>query len=792
MKQITRMLLLMSLLAAGAIQAQTGTIEGYIYNQYQEPVPAATITVTGRKKSATSDPTGRYSIDQLSSGTHRIRVGAAGYEPLEITITLGEAQHLRKDLTLQARLLDEITAIGQGKRNTYFQDSSFTVGKLPLKNLENPQVYHTIPKELMQEQVVTDFHDALKNATGVSRLWESTGRGGDGAEYYSMRGFSVQPTMINGVPGLNNGALDPANIESVDVIKGPSGTLFGSAVISYGGLINVTTKKPHEKLAGNFGYVMGSFGQNRLTGDLTIPLNTKASMRINTAYSEQNTFQDAGFNKAIFIAPSFKFTPSEKLTFLINTEFQQGESANAPMLFLNRNVPLAFNDMTPFANLYKRSFTSNDLAIRNPNFNLQGQALYKINKNWTSQTIIASSTSKTNGYYHYLWDFGDGNTFGRYISKRNGETHTIDVQQNFIGDITVGKIRNRVVVGIDYFESNVRNASTGWVLNGLVTLQDGHDSGDMTTIGVDSLLNGTFEGTSLAKTQVASAYISDVINLAKGLSAMLSVRVDNFRNDAFTASTTDTKSQTSISPKFGLVYQPILDKVSVFGNYMNGFVNQAPTQVADADGSNVRMKSLQPEQANQAEFGVKTNLWGNRVALTASYYHILVSNKVMSDPTNINNVIQGGKVESTGYEISLVANPLPGLNIIAGFSENQAKVVADNPANGYLGLRPEEAGPAQLMNFWISYSLSKTKLKGLGIGFGGNIASEYMTLNRATTGTFTLPSYEVFNAALSYKTNNYSLVFKLNNLLNTRYYSGWSTITPQNTRNASLAFNYFF
>ena len=58
---------------------------------------------------------------------------------------------------------------------------------------------------------------------------------GDGAGYYSLRGFAVQPTMINGLPGLTNGSLDPANIDKIEVIKGPSGTLFGSSLISYGG-----------------------------------------------------------------------------------------------------------------------------------------------------------------------------------------------------------------------------------------------------------------------------------------------------------------------------------------------------------------------------------------------------------------------------------------------------------------------------------------------------------------------------------------------------------------------------
>ncbi|MCH5690422.1 TonB-dependent receptor plug domain-containing protein [Niabella sp. W65] len=74
------------------------------------------------------------------------------------------------------------------------------LSKMPLLNLENPQVYNVISKDLMKEQVVVTFDDALKNAPGVNRLWSSTGRPGDGAGYFSMRGFSVQPTMINGCP----------------------------------------------------------------------------------------------------------------------------------------------------------------------------------------------------------------------------------------------------------------------------------------------------------------------------------------------------------------------------------------------------------------------------------------------------------------------------------------------------------------------------------------------------------------------------------------------------------------
>jgi len=133
-------------------------------------------------------------------------------------------------LTESAKDLNEVIVTDMSS-DRFYTDSNFTVAKLPLTDLENPQVYNSVSSKLLKEQVVTSMNDALKNATGVTRLWESTGRGEDGAEYHSMRGFSVQPTMAIGMPNLNNGGLDPANIETVDVIKGPSGTLLGSSAI---------------------------------------------------------------------------------------------------------------------------------------------------------------------------------------------------------------------------------------------------------------------------------------------------------------------------------------------------------------------------------------------------------------------------------------------------------------------------------------------------------------------------------------------------------------------------------
>lgn len=707
------------------------------------------------------------------------------------TLLLSSLLGFSQEKADSTKVLKEVTVEGT-RENKYKKESSTTVSKMPLKDIENPQVYNSIPANLLKEQVVTNFNDALKNATGVTRLWESTGRNGDGSEYYSMRGFSVQPTMTNGLPSLTNTTVDPINIDNIEVIKGPSGTLFGSSVISYGGLINVVTKKPHQMFGGEISYNNGTYGSNRVTADVNLPLNEKAAVRINSAYTTEESFQDAGFSNAFFLAPSLKYEVSDKLTFLVNTEFYKNTSAKASMIFLSRYTPLSFDSMELFDRNYKRSFTSNDLTMNNNSFNMQMQALYKLSNYWTSQTVLSKSSTKTNGYYQYLWDSANGDEFTRYISKADGTFYTTDIQQNFIGDFKIGNMRNRLVAGLDYYNSRLINGGSGWVANGTVSLVNGTDTGILTQAGTDALLTGSFAGNTEANQEIMSAYVSDVLNVTNKLSVMASLRLDYFDGKTSQYDGVETEGQVALSPKFGAVYQIVENKVSVFGNYMNGFQNVAPTTVADLEGSNPRTKEFDPEQANQFEVGLKTSLYKDIISASVSYYDIRVKDRVITDPNNINNSIQGGEVESKGVEVSIVANPIKGLNFIAGFSHNDAEVTKESPGDGYLGLRPEEAGPETLVNFWANYTVTSGQLKGFGIGFGGNYASEYKTLNRANTGTFALPDYTVLNSALSYDNDKFNVSLKLNNMLNEKYYSGWSTVTPQRLRSITAGVTYKF
>ncbi|MDX1761143.1 MAG: TonB-dependent receptor [Christiangramia sp.] len=809
-----KLLLILILFTYVGFAQDSGSIKGKVIDVNGDAISAANVDVQGTGIGTETNDKGSYAINNVPDGNYLLRISYVGFKPQEIAISIkpGEVTTL-PDVILKSgeERLTEVVIQGNGNVNKFDREKSVFVSKLPLKNIENPQVYDNIASELLEEQIITDFDDALKNSSGITKLWESTGRGGDGAGYYSLRGFPVQPTLVNGFPALTNGSPDPANIENIEVIKGPSGTLYGSSVISYGGLINITTKKPYEYFGGNISYTLGSFGLNRISADVNTPLDEDGdvAMRVNTAYQTQNSFQDAGFSKSFFVAPSLSYQVNDRLSFFVNTEFYSGESTNPTMLFVDRGAPLTATNIEELGYDTNRSYTSNDLTLKNPTYSLQGQMNYKLSDNWTSQTTISRGSSRSQGYYSYLYEttrfyegLDEGVVLTRYMNNQNSTTLTTDFQQNFLGDFEILGMRNRIVAGLDYFQRETIDNGTGYVGNGNIyignaSLQnvnesvfgiteeanyitDG-DSGILSTAAVDGLLANTNRNNNTVKEDIYSAYVSNVLNITPALSAMASLRIDQFENES--------NSQTALSPKFGLVYQPIIDRVSIFANYMDGFSNVAPSEVINQDTGETTRITFDPEHATQVEFGTKLSFFNDKLFATLSYYDIQVENIVLGNGLNVN---QDGTQYSRGFEARITASPIDGLNLVAGFSHNDSEVTEAAENDDFLGRRPESAGPETLANLWASYRFNSGIAEGFGLGFGGNYASENMIFNRNTAGIFTLPSYTVLNAAVFYDVDKFSINLKLNNLTNEDYFNGWSTINPQALRNFAAALTYKF
>lgn len=787
-------------------QIRHGSVSGAVITSDGQPAEGVSVQLVKTSWGSITDEKGNFRIQGIRPGVYTIKVSAVGTsaEEQSITVTAGEMLRLQFQLKVNANELEEVTVSSHrlNRENT-------VVAKMPLRNLENPQVYSSVGTELMKQQNITSFDDAIRNVPNMSRTWESTGRPGDGGAYFSLRGFEAQSSLTNGLPTRTSGNLDPANIEEIQVLKGPSGTLFGGSFYSYGGLINTITKKPYFHTGGEFTYQFGSFGLNRFAIDVNTPLSKteKIALRVNAAYHSENSFQDAGYKKSFFLAPSLAYQVNDRLSFQFMAEFLEEERAVAPVFFnSDRWSPLDFKNIAELNLNPKLSFTSNDLTIKNPRLNFQAQMQYKLSSSWTSQTAVSRNAVRSNGIYSYIWDDVAGdNWFGQWFTNVNNHTVSTDIQQNFIGDFHLGRFRNRMVVGIDYFNTSIVDGGSGWAWGRNVTPQGDVNyidpaTGDeatpvyLTRAAVDQLLAPLEPAHSNVSNNNYAAYLSDVLNITDNIMVMASLRVDHFDSKGERSTSDDDYNQWALSPKFGLVYQVIPDRVSLFGNYMNAFINVAPQMAADVNGSNPHIKSFRPEQANQWEAGAKLNLLQEKLLATLSYYDIKVSDRVMPMAGNPNDYTQGGKVGSKGFEFDLHAYPAKGLSMIAGFSTGKTQVISGNGTDFYAEKDRVIGGqgPATLANLWVNYVIPAGKAKGLGFGIGGNYADRYLVIDNSQTGQFFLPAYTLLNAAVSYNTQRFRFGLNGNNLLNKQYYIGYWSVNPQKKFNAIASIAYKF
>jgi iron complex outermembrane receptor protein len=796
--RLTLLFILITGLQTVLFAQQQSALQGKVTTADGQPAEGITVGLVNIKKTTATNKQGEYKLTGIKPGTYTIRVTGIGLATVEKTVTVNTGEILVTDFSLtenHAALQEVIIAAGKNRPAA----SSETVAKMPLSRLENPQVYTTLSKDLIEEQITTDFGNLIKNTPGVFKVQGNRGINSDGASFYAIRGFRTEVSMIDGVPAQTNGEMDPANVERVEVLKGPSATLFGSVVTSLGGAINIVTKKPVDTFGGQISYTTGSYNLNRVSADVYGPANKEGNVlfRLNAAYQNQQSFQDVGFRKSMLIAPAVEFRASDKLKINLNAEFYNAEMTSPSTIFLNRGRQ--FYDRTPgeLAFNWKRSYTTNDITMKTPTTNMRGVATYKINNDWTSQTIVGNNTRKSDGYYQYQFIRGSttDDTLERNISLQNTINTALDLQQNFTGTFTTGPIKHRVLVGFDYVRFRVNNDISPYGLdsiNGSYVIDPNYGKLSRYIADQKILAAKTPPVRNHTNSEVYSVYASDVLNITDNLMAMLSLRVDGFDSKGTRNHMADTIQaftsyhQTSFSPKFGLVYQIIKNKVSVFGNYMNGFLNQAPVLQPTAEVSGV----MKPQQANQIEGGVKVDLFNNKLNITASYYDIKLTNVNRpgtyvseKDGKTYNVTVQDGTQASKGFELEVLATPVAGLNILAGYSYNDSKFTKATAATE--GRRPPAAGPRNLANAWVSYTLLKGKLKGLGFGAGGNYVDEHMTSNALATGVFTLPSYTLLNGTIFYEARWYRLGVKIDNATNELYFVGQGTLTPQMPRSFS-------
>ncbi|MCF0075493.1 TonB-dependent receptor [Dyadobacter sp. CY261] len=762
-----RILILFLLIFSLHAHAQNGTIKGTVNTSDGQPAEFVNIVLEKTAKGTVVNEAGHYQINKVPAGTYTLTASFTGLLTQKSTVTVAAGDTSSVNFTLAEDNLQLQEVVVSGNVKLVNKETEY-VARMPLKNLENPQVYHVVGKDLMKEQMMTDVKDVFRAAAGVAPTEYVTG-----SFAVVFRGFTNFDYARNGLAtSVYRSGTEIANLERVELIKGPSGTLFGAQVATFGGAMNLVTKKPYAGFGGEVGYGMGSFDLSRATVDINTPLSKEKTvlLRFNAVDHQQNSSNEYGKNKRFMISPSLSFQASDRLSFLFDFEFFKSNATRlAYTLLFADEVPFKSTKDIPLG--FKKSFFQNDLLSDAQATKYFGQAKYQISANWTSTTGISHVNEFLNhSYQPYVnWISADtAVTSIRHFGPR--ERTYANVQQNFNGSFNTGRFHHNLLIGASY-EYNDESLTYSVVALDKINVNEPFERSGLSRVNSILADPSTTASHDAYGGNAFGIYVSDVINWTDRLSTMLSLRFDRFEQ-TYEAGFV----QPSLSPKLGIVYQVVKDQVSLFGNFMNGFLNQGP--IEQPNGS---LFKPNPVFANQLEGGIKAELPGNKLGGSISYYHIGIDNALRTDDAQYS--FQDGKQVSKGVELELTANPVSGLNIVAGYGFNENKFTK---ADLYEGKFQTQA-PQHIVNYWLSYRLPFQNLKGIGLGFGGNYVSDsYFN----SSNTYVIPSYQTINATVFYQKEKWKLGFKLNNITNVKY---WDSVgNAQFTRNFVTSFSFKF
>jgi TonB-linked SusC/RagA family outer membrane protein len=242
-------------MVATAAKAQTGTVTGQITSTDGQPLSGAQVVVEGTTLGVISNQAGRFLFTNSPAGEQRITVVIIGFVSQTRTVTVRSTQPTEVDFVLEvsALRLDElvVTATGSQRRRE--------IGN-SIAKVEAAEVAEVAP--------MTSFQELLQGrAAGVSVL-PSSGTVGSGSRIrirgISSATLSADPLVyvdgirvsaespdLDGSVGVGGGEpslfndLNPEEIESMEIVKGPSAaTLYGTQAAN--GVILITTKRGRE------------------------------------------------------------------------------------------------------------------------------------------------------------------------------------------------------------------------------------------------------------------------------------------------------------------------------------------------------------------------------------------------------------------------------------------------------------------------------------------------------------------------------------------------------------------
>ncbi len=518
----------------------------------------------------------------------------------------------------------------------------------------------------------------------------STGVGSSDSARVHIRGIGQTDFIITTDPGVGiyvdgvymarsfGSLFDLLDIERVEVLRGPQGTLYGKNTI--GGAVNVVTQKPEAEFGGYAKVTGGRFGRIDGKVSVNVPLvENKLSARVSGM-----TLNNDGFAKNLFDGSplsddetlaargALRFTPNESLDIELAADVtrKRAHSENVKLVAFNPTgalvVPINFflGPLGPAQILADPYATNGDFSGPNNvnDLNAFGASLtinWDINENVSAKSITA--------YREVDTAFGadqDGTpvAIGHTLDRVKQEQFSQEFQ--LIGTSFDGRLD--WVTGIYFISEQANEFNDVDLVPGLfpiigldITIDVENKTQNVSYAG---FFQGTYQLTDRLSTTLGvrytyeeKEYFANHIHSQSGIRAITERAQNDW--DAF-------------SPKFGLDYQltdDVLTYASVSRGFKSGGFNGRPLDNSPG------LESYNPELVWSYEAGVKSRFMDDRVQLNAAFFYsdysdVQVTLVGLTDAMGNLLIVVRNAASATmkGFEAELQVRPAEGFDFFAG------------------------------------------------------------------------------------------------------------------------------
>lgn len=681
-----------------------------------------------------------------------------------------------------------------GTRDDYHAPPSSTATRTDTPALQTPQSVQVVPRAVIEDQNANSLTEAVRNVAGVQLDF---GFNGSMQPLLVLRGFpSTSMTAMGPMSGISSYYLDGtkvmgvpiamANVQSVEVIKGPASVLYGRA--EPGGLVNVTTKPISSAPELGFEQTIGQYGLSRTAVEASASLNAAHTLRgrVAASYDTANSIRDFVQDRLGAFSGSLAWVPDADTAITATLDYTDNRYRT------DMGIP-AVGDRPadlPWASQYNDSPSLS--RARTTSVKLDGT--HQLSDAWRIKGRLLSLRSDTSEMDIYPWRAdmgmgmtpaqtcpGDGNPLCRYYFyvRPDGHYQVDQLNADLTGTFMTGAVGHTVLVGFDTYRSS-RSGTTYFQQIDSVDIYHpalGH------TPALDPMMAMPQDFDD--HNRWTSVYVQDQVALGDGVFLTGALRHDR-TSAVFGMPGTPPNEQSFTTPRLGAVWQ-FAPNQSVYAQYQDSVsANNGRDTVTGA--------ALAAERARQIELGHKAELWGGKLTSTLALFELTKRNRAATvldplSPTGT-NIITVGEAVARGLEWDVSGQIDNHLALIGSYAYTDAKVTVDPY---YQGMRLANVA-RHTASLWARYAVDSQLSVGAGVFAQGARQGD-------VGNTFQLPGYARVDAMVAYRfalgATKAALQFNLDNVFNRKYYASshqvvqdWIKLGSPRTAKVTLRVDY--